>query len=252
VKLSINSIDFDLLNLSEVINKIDSLRNLQKGGRVITPNLHFFSEIRRKTELRDFVNEHECILCDGVPLVWLSRLTKKRIPVRIAGSDFLLEILRYSSEKSLAVSFIGGNERTLQVLKAKIQNDFPGIREIVLTDAHFSESWDIYGEKEFLEKSKNVKPEIFIVGLGFPKQEQVSKLLIELFPNSWFLNIGMGINYLTGDMKRSPVYLQNLGLEWLWRLFNEPKRLFRRYVLEDIPTFIYLLYQTIRSSRDLA
>lgn len=233
----------------QALEHIDLLRQSNLGGRVVTPNMHFFSLIRKTPALLELVNSHELILCDGVPIVWLSKLTNNPIPTRIAGSDFLVEMMNYSSSASLCVAFIGGTSDTHRRIQKRINYEFPGIRRAIFSNANLPHANSIYDEKDFLNTAKILQPDIFFVGLGFPKQEQVSQLLFEIFPRSWFINIGMGINYLSEEMNRCPLIMQRLGLEWIWRLLNEPRRLYRRYILEDLPTFFFLVKNSITRKR---
>ena len=245
MKARIGSIDFSRLEKRQALDYINSSRELHAGGRVITPNMHFFSLIRKNPDLLELVNSHELILCDGVPIVWLSKLARNPIPSRIAGSDFLIEMMNYSSNKKLCVAFVGGRIDTHKRIQERILIEFPGIRHAIYCHAYLPHADSIHDEAEFLEAAGICQPDIFFIGLGFPKQEEISLELFEMFPKSWFLNVGMGIGYLSGEMNRCPSFLQNIGMEWLWRLISEPRRLFRRYILEDLPTFISLLKNTI-------
>ena len=245
MRISLQNVNFSRLTRSQALEKIDSSRRSIVGGRVVTPNMHFFSVMRKYPNLLQMVNSHELILCDGVPLVWLSRLSTQPIPSRISGSDFLLDLMHYSSENALSVAFIGGNSETHQRIRSRIQDEFEGIRDAIFCHAVLPEASAIINEEKFMSAALTLQPDIFIIGLGFPKQENVSDLLSKFFPTAWFMNVGMGINYLSGEMIRCPRIFQSLGMEWLWRLLVEPKRLFRRYFLEDIPTFVYLLQKTL-------
>lgn len=240
MKISLGSIVFNRFSKIQVLDRIHHLRMLNAGGRVITPNLHFYSVVRKNPDLLKLINSHELILCDGVPIVWLSRFTKNPIPSRIAGSDLLLDLMRYSSNEKLCVAFVGGTSVTHELVQKIISREFPQIRKTIFLHANLVEPSSILNEFEFLKDLRVAQPDIFFMGLGFPKQEQVSRLLFELFPKAWFINVGMGIKYLSGEMNRCPSILQHIGLEWTWRLLSEPKRLYRRYICEDVPTFFSL------------
>jgi N-acetylglucosaminyldiphosphoundecaprenol N-acetyl-beta-D-mannosaminyltransferase len=92
---------------------------------------------------------------------------------------------------------------------------------------------------------RDAAPDIVYVGLGFPKQERLIVALRARLPHTWFVSCGISFSFLAGDIQRAPVMIQRLGLEWLHRLFQEPKRLFRRYLLQGIPFLFELLWSAL-------
>lgn len=251
MKIDFENIHFNRLTKLQVIDLIHAARMNETGGRLVTPNLHFYSLAIKNPILFEFINSHDVILCDGVPLVWLSKLSENPIPCRIAGSDLIIDLLAYASSQRLSLAFIGGTNVTNRVVLEIIKCDYPGIKQTSFFDGYLQSALAIKDELELLKELKMTQPDIFIVGLGFPKQEEVSQLLSEYFPKAWFINIGMGMKYLSGEMYRCPTLLQRVGLEWMWRLLSEPTRLFQRYIREDIPTCFLLFTRLIVQRRGL-
>jgi N-acetylglucosaminyldiphosphoundecaprenol N-acetyl-beta-D-mannosaminyltransferase len=246
-RLKIGTISFDALDTVQLLDKVLSCIRLGKGGRIVTPNLHFYYMTNKCPDLIELIDAHELVLCDSQILLNISRAFKLGIPAKLAGSDLLETFLILANNEQLQIAFIGGHERYTQQISQVIQRDFPKIPKVVMLTQRFQDTPNHIEKTEIIAALKSTKPTLVFVGLGFPKQERWSAELAKEMPSSWFLNFGMALNYFQGSFRRSPQILQRLGFEWLWRLVSEPKRLARRYLLEDGPQLVRLLFSIMRS-----
>ena len=211
------------------------------GGWVITPNLDQLRQFKQKPDLHRLYDQARLIVADGKPLVWASRIQGTPLPERVAGSSMIITLSKAAAENGLSVYLLGGNEGAAEGAGKKLQEQFPGLNIV----GHYMPQFGFEKnpvEMEFMKQDLlNKKPDIIFVGLGFPKQEILIEQLKPLLPAAWFLGIGISFSFITGEVKRAPGTMQNLGLEWMHRMWQEPSRLFGRYIRHGIP-FAFRLF----------
>jgi N-acetylglucosaminyldiphosphoundecaprenol N-acetyl-beta-D-mannosaminyltransferase len=212
----------------------------------------------RHPELLHILRQADLVTADGMPLVWLSKILGTPLPERVAGADLVPKLAKASAERGLSLYFLGGRgdvaAQAAEVLIAK----YPGVR-IAGIDAPFvhtqgAELADFESrDQPVLEKINEVDPDILLIGFGNPKQE------------IWFdrnrgriragVSIGIGgtFEFITGRVSRAPVWMQQSGLEWLYRMMQEPRRLLKRYFiglfkfgLLALPSILYIFYTRVR------
>jgi N-acetylglucosaminyldiphosphoundecaprenol N-acetyl-beta-D-mannosaminyltransferase len=180
-------------------------------------------------------------LVDGMPLVWASRLQGTPLPGRVAGSDLVYSLSRAMAEHGRSVYLLGGEPGTASAAAGELQRQYP---ELIVagTDcpAHGFESDD---QQMHLLKERLVsaKPDMVFVALGSPKQEFLIQKLMPLLPSTWWIGIGISFSFVCGHVRRAPTWMQRIGLEWIHRLCQEPRRLAKRYLLHGLPFFLRLI-----------
>ncbi len=213
------------------------LRNLDNGvgGTVVTPNLDILRRCRRDLQFATLVSESDLVVADGMPLVWASRLQGTPLPERVAGSDLISSLSIAAAKRGRSIFLLGGDPGAAAGAAEILRQRAPGLN---VTGTYVPP----YGfETKTEEMSKLIvalteaKPDIIWVALGSPKQEILINRIRPMLPESWWLGVGISFSFLTGEVKRAPRWLQVIGLEWLHRVFQEPKRLFRRYFVDGIP-----------------
>lgn len=198
---------------------------------LVTANSDFAARADRDPELKRIVFHADRILCDGQPLVWFSRLFKCPIPERVAGSDLVFPLLQKCAENGKRVYFMGTSEKNLERLTRKLRERLPNL----VISGSFAppvgaiEEWD---NARIVAKIRAARPQLLLVALGCPKQEK----WIDRFarPAGIPLSIGVGasLDFITGAQVRAPRWIRKIGFEWLWRLLNDPRRLFQRYLVD--------------------
>jgi len=212
-----------------------------RGGTVVTPNLHIMRLIRRDPEAAELINAADLRTADGMPLIWASWLQGTPLPQRVAGSNLIYSLTRAAAERGLSVYFLGGNpgtaERTAELLSARD----PGLRVAGHQCPPVGFDRDPEALARVCEAVRDAQPDIVYVGLGCPKQERLMARLGEDLPRSWRLGVGYSFSFVAGESRRAPRLLQKMGLEWVHRLAQEPRRLGRRYLIEGPPAAFVLL-----------
>ncbi|MCC7147549.1 MAG: WecB/TagA/CpsF family glycosyltransferase [Phycisphaeraceae bacterium] len=212
-----------------------------RGGWVITPNLDILRRYVQDAEFRALADEADLRVADGMPLVWASRLQRTPLPERVAGSSMIFTLSAAAAQRNRSVFLLGGAPGTAQAAAEELRRRWPSLK-VAGTYCPPMGFEDNPAEMENLTAAViSARPDIVFVGLGAPKQERLIKKLRTLLPGAWWLGIGVSFSFVTGDVKRAPRWLQKIGLEWVHRLCQEPRRLARRYLIDGLPFAMRLL-----------
>jgi N-acetylglucosaminyldiphosphoundecaprenol N-acetyl-beta-D-mannosaminyltransferase len=191
--------------------------------------------------VRPAYRKADLVLADGTPLVWASRIQGTPLPERVAGSDLIWTISRRAAELSRSVFLLGGAPGVAPVAAERLVERFPKLRLVGYHCPPFGFLEARSHMRMLSEEVHRASPDVVFVGLPSPTAEQVIQRLQPLLPNAWFLGLGVSLSFVSGDVRRAPVWTQHLGLEWLWRLGQEPQRLARRYLVDGLPFAVSLL-----------
>lgn len=232
---------FDALTEREAIARILDELDRGRGGSVVTPNVDHLRRCVRDPEYRALVAAADLVVADGMPIVWASRIAGEVLPERVAGSSLVLTLSRTAAERGRSVYLLGGDEGVAEGAARVFASRFPSLRIAGWWYPPFGFESDP-GELARMERAlAAAAPDIVFVGLGSPRQERLIGRLRPLVPRAWWLGVGISFSFVTGDVPRAPRWMQRAGLEWFHRLASEPRRLFRRYVIDGIPFAVRLL-----------
>lgn len=207
-------------------------RFAEEGGPslVVTPNVDHVVQLRRDPRLRAAYRSARLRVCDGAPLVWLARLCGQPVPERVAGADLFVDVCGEAARRELKVFVVGGAPDVLARGMAAMQRRFPDLQ----LDGH-SPPMRFEGTEHDAEAQRRLAaadPDIVMVCLGAPRAEIWAAQQQQRHP-AVYLCVGAAIDFAAGARSRAPERLQRLGLEWLYRLAQEPGRLWRRYLVQD-------------------
>jgi eukaryotic-like serine/threonine-protein kinase len=231
------------INLLKFKNTIEIIhRTIQSRGRVflLPMNIHILTEVSKNPEIQQYYDGNKNIVfADGVPLVLFSKLTKHKIPERISGTRLVDTILRSFKDSYL----IGSDKITLRTLREKY-NSINADAIVGYTSPPHKENWGNKTNTNIIHSINATGSKIVLVGVGPLKQEQwIFNYGLKTKANI-FIAVGSAFDILAGKYPRAPVWAQTIGLEWIWRILLEPKRLTGRYAA-DIYEFIKLLFRTL-------
>jgi N-acetylglucosaminyldiphosphoundecaprenol N-acetyl-beta-D-mannosaminyltransferase len=212
------------------------------GGFAITPNIDILRQLRKPAN-RDLAPSASLVLADGMPVVWASRLAGRPLPARVAGSALIFSLSVAAAQAGLSIFLLGGVEGAAQRAAGRLSDH--GATVVGWNCPPFGFERDPAQLALIVDALVEAKPHIVFVGLGFPKQERLILRLREQFPAVWFIGCGGSIAFAAGDIERAPSRLQKLGLEWVHRLAMEPRRLARRYLVDDVPYAVGLLSRAV-------
>lgn len=243
-KIRFGRIHADFLTMEEALDRIASLALSRKGGYVVTPNVDHIVMAERDDRLREAYAESSLSLADGKPLLWMSRLAGHPLPEKVSGSDLVKPLLRRAEREGLTVYFLGSapgvGKRAAEILLAEM----PALKIVGVDAPEKGFDSDERVESEIFGKMAAADPDIALIALGAPKQELLMRRWKERGCRTVMLGIGASLDFIAGAVRRSPRWMSNLGLEWLYRLSQDPKRLAYRYLVRDagiIPVFARMM-----------
>lgn len=234
-------IPFDAVSEAETCQRMLDALQAGRGGQLVTANLDFLRRCRSDAEFAELVRQAELVVADGMPLVWASRLQGTPLPERVTGSSLSILLAGHLAQTPHTLFLLGGNPGVADQAAAMLQDRFPGL-QIAGTDCP---PWGFENDPCELERIGDLlratQPSVIYVALGSPKQERLIARFRHELPGSWWIGVGISLSFITGEVSRAPVWVQRLGLEWLHRLWQEPRRLARRYLLDGLPFALHLL-----------
>lgn len=216
-----------------------SERVIQSGrrGYVCATDVHTIIEAQSDPRLRHVLNRAILTTPDGMPLVWIGRLLGYANIDRVYGPDYMLEMCRVSAARGYRNFLFGGKSGVVDDLKVALERRFPGL-SVVGTYTPPFRPLNPHEEDELIEMVDRVRPDIFWVGLGSPKQDLFMAQYAEKLNTKLMVGVGAAFDFHVGAVKEAPEWIKRSGLQWAHRLFHEPERLWRRY-FTCIPAFIW-------------
>lgn len=228
------------------ITRDDLLRKLTKGV-LITPNIDHLVKLQKDEDFYKVYQQAEWVVCDSKILYLMSKLLKEPLPEAIPGSSFFTTFYEYHKDNPNCKIFLLGAAEGIAE-KARQNINMKVGREIVV-GAHSPSYGFEKNEKEceeLIDIVNNSGANVVLVGVGAPKQEKWIMKYKERMPNvDIWMALGATIDFEAGTLKRAPLIWQKCGMEWLYRCIKEPKRLFKRYFVDDMKFFYYFTKQLL-------
>jgi len=235
-------------NYSSFVSHIVTLANQKESANVCVANVHMFIEAYKDEKFKNIINEASMVTPDGKPLTWVLNYVYGIRQDRVAGMDLLPDLLQQMMLKQLPAFFYGGTPALLEKTEHYLRYAFPDLPIAGMYSPPFRPATPEEEEK-LVQKINSSGAAVVLVILGCPKQEKWMASMKGRI-NAVMIGVGGALPVMVGMQKRAPAWLQNLGLEWLFRLMQEPRRLFRRYVITN-SFFIYLFFKKIFINRAL-
>lgn len=211
----------------------------EQGLVVAVGNVHTVMSARRSEELARALGHADMVTPDGMPLVWAQRALGIRAPERVDG----LRLFTCTVEAGLATGarhyFYGSSRETLELMEARLRESYPGLQIAGMTSPPFR-ALTPEEEAGHTHAIQSSHPSVVWVGLGMPKQELWMNAVHGRLPGIAIVGVGAVYDWVAGTMRKAPRWMQNAGLEWLFRLGQEPRRLWRRYAWNN-PAFLVLV-----------
>ncbi|MFQ5590090.1 MAG: WecB/TagA/CpsF family glycosyltransferase [Phycisphaerae bacterium] len=225
------------------------LLDLARGDRpayVVTANVDHLVRFSRCAQVRDLYTQADLVLADGMPLVWASRLLNVPLPERVSGSDLFPRLCAEAAEHCLSVFLLGGAPGTAKQAVNAMTRRHPKLRVVGTYCPDYGFEHDAVESARVIDVIREAEPDILFVGLGSPKQERW--ILANRDACGARLNIGVGISFsfVCGAVTRAPRWMRSSGLEWLHRLVQEPGRLWKRYLVQDLSFFPLVARELLR------
>lgn len=235
-KVRFGRIHADEIGFAEAIDEIVRLAR-GKGGTVVTPNVDHVVLAEDDDALVAAYRDASLSLVDGKPLVWLSRLMGLPLPAKISGSDLAVPLLARAAAEGLPVFFLGAQEGVGRRAADLMRLRFPHLQVagVLSPPLHFEK--DVVENLKVTATIKASGAAIVLVALGAPKQELWMHRVRDDLAPAVLLGVGGTLDFLAGKVRRAPRVVSEIGLEWAWRLLQEPRRMAHRYLVRDRAIF---------------
>jgi N-acetylglucosaminyldiphosphoundecaprenol N-acetyl-beta-D-mannosaminyltransferase len=232
-------VGISLINMGLALDRLNRWIQGHERQYVSVCNVHSLMESRRDDKLRRIVNAAGMTTPDGMPLVWLSRMAGHRYVSRVYGPDLMLAEMAASVPAGHSHFFFGGRDGVADRLADTMRNRFPGVRIAGTMTPALGTAAELCNS-ETASRINGVKPDIVWVGVSSPKQEYWMACMRPLLEAPVLIGVGAAFDFHTGTVRQAPRWMQRSGIEWLFRLVQEPRRLWRRYLVDN-PWFLFEL-----------
>lgn len=228
-RISFLNIQVDNITMTEAVCSIDKLIQQKKQAYVVTPNIDHIVMIEKDPYFKEVYENASLILTDGQPLIWISKLKKKPIKEKVSGSDLFPHVCEMAAKQGYSLYILGAAEGVAKKAAQNLVNRYEGLR----IAGTYSPSYGFESKPEEIEyiiqQIAALKPDILAVSLGSPKGEKFIYRYREKLNVPVSMSIGAAVDFEAGNVKRAPKWMSRCGLEWLYRMMKEPKRLAKRY-----------------------
>lgn len=228
-------IGIDNLNNDEAVEAVRRLLDAGKGQHyVVTPNVDHVVRLESDAAFRQAYAGASLVLPDGMPVVWASRVLGKPLKDRVTGADLLPRACAMAARDGRSIFLLGGREGVGELAARNLAEKYPGLRIAGVYSPPLGFERDAAENRRIAAIVNRARPDILVLGLGAPKQELWIAAHRKSLDFGVALCVGAAIDFAAGTVSRAPRVLRNTGFEWAWRLVREPRRLWKRYLVDDM------------------
>ena len=225
----VNNVDMD-----EAVSAIENMIDSEKKSYVVAINVDVVMKIENDEYLKKVVDEADMVLVDGKPLIWISKMHGNPVKAKISGSDLVPLLCEVADEKGYKIFILGGADGIAKRAAKRLKHKLPKI-QIVGT---YAPPYGFENDEKELAKINTMiseeHPDLLITCFGCPKQEKWIYDNIDKYDAKVSICAGATVDFLAGNVKRAPRWMSEHGLEWFYRFLQEPKRMFKRYFIDDV------------------
>jgi N-acetylglucosaminyldiphosphoundecaprenol N-acetyl-beta-D-mannosaminyltransferase len=238
-KVELGGAYVDRVNVAGAMERIERFLEDGRSHQVVTVNTDFLRLAERDASFRRVINAADLAVADGMPLVWLSKMKGEAIPERVTGVELVYESCKLAVRTGKSIFLLGAAPGVAARAAERLQALYPGIR-IAGTYSPAYGPMSAGEEDRIVEMVREAAPGFLFVALGAPRQDLWLRRNLHRLGVPVCMGVGCVLDLLAGTVNRAPVWMQRAGLEWAFRLGQEPSRLWRRYIVDDLPTFARL------------
>jgi N-acetylglucosaminyldiphosphoundecaprenol N-acetyl-beta-D-mannosaminyltransferase len=235
--------EFAAVTLADAVDWAHDWIQSGQRGYICTVNVAILMMMRSDPRLQRFVDRAALVVVDGQPLVWASHLQRDPLPERVTGVGLVDELSALAAREGFGVYFLGARRAVIEAAAKRLLDRYPGLEVCGIADGYFEATEAPLRAQAIRESGAK----ILIVGMGVPRQEeflagQWDELGIQLA-----VPVGGSFEVIAGKARRAPIFLQRIGMEWSFRLAQEPRRLWKRYLITNTQFIFHLLRSALRS-----
>ena len=243
-KVVLFGVPIDNLTLGETLDRIEEM--IQNGAthQHVVVNVDKIVKLQADPELRKAILSCDLISADGQPIIWASRILQEPIKERVTGVDLFGSLVERCGERGYRPYFLGARQEIVERMASILRAEHPNLQIAGWRNGY----WKPEEEQEVVADIRQAKPEILFVAMSSPKKELFLATWKQELSVPFVMGVGGTFDVVAGRVKRAPRWMQKWGLEWLFRLAQEPRRMWRRYLVEDM-AFFRLVWREWRARR---
>jgi N-acetylglucosaminyldiphosphoundecaprenol N-acetyl-beta-D-mannosaminyltransferase len=239
-RVNILGVGLSVLSLKTALDEIASAIREHRKGYICVTGVHGVIEAQADENFRRILNNAFLCTPDGMPMVWMGKIHGHSEMRRVYGPDLMLDVCKWSETSGAKHFFYGGADGVADLLGKKLKEKFPNL-QIVGTFTPPFRALNTDEEKRFAETIRDARPDILWVGLSTPKQEKFMSEFLPKLDATLMIGVGAAFDFHSGRVKQAPIWMQRRGLEWFYRLCQEPRRLAKRY-FKNNPLFVLKIF----------
>jgi len=238
-KANVLGVGIDAVNMPQALSRIARYLKEQQKGYVCLAGVHGVMEAQRDPDVARILGGSALTAPDGMPTVWVGRHQGHRQMERVTGPDLMIEMFKRKEFRNYTHFLFGGKEGIAEELRESLRARFPHTKIVGTYTPPFG-PMPLVQETEFIEKIRQLRPDIIWVGISTPKQERFMERFLPLLDTTLMFGVGAAFDFHTGRITDCAEWIKVCGLQWLHRLLQDPKHLWRRY-LRNNPAFVYAM-----------
>ncbi len=243
-KSFISGVRLDKVSMEQTLECCDQFIRTRIPHQIVVVNVAKLVKAKTDQFLRQIINEADLVGADGVPLVWLSRILRDPIPGRVNGTDLMEKLVERAAEKGYSIYFLGAKPEVVRKVITVYKRKYPLLKIAGYHDGYFRPE----EEAEVAEEICSSGADILFLAFGSPKKEKFVRSYLYRMNVPVVHGVGGSFDVVAGVTKRAPVWMQNSGLEWFYRLLQEPDRMWKRYLFTNAEFFLLVLLELFRRS----
>ncbi|WP_426208203.1 WecB/TagA/CpsF family glycosyltransferase [Massilia sp. TWP1-3-3] len=225
----------DNLSMEETLHRVDGFIRAGTPHQHVVVNVDKLVKASRAPELRRIINDCDLVSADGMPVVWAARLLGKPFKERVAGIDLFEALMERAAERGWRVFLLGAREEVVARVRALYEQKYRGL----VIAGHRNGYWSAAEEINVVEQVAASRADLLFVAISSPKKEQFLGQYQARMQVPFAMGVGGSFDVAAGLVRRAPRWMQRAGLEWFYRFLQEPRRMFRRYFIDDV-AFLWL------------
>lgn len=244
--IDVLGVRIDAVTMAQAARAFEQMIESRHPHLVFNVNVDICMQARRDADLASILRAADLVLVDGTPMMWAARLLGTPLPERVSGSDFLPRFCQVAAGAGYRLFLLGASPGVAQRASEVLEGRFPNLHVVGTYSPPYGFECDDRENGRIVEHVRRASPDVLFAAFGVPKDQKWLYRFRDDLGVPVSMGVGSSLDYLAGRLRRAPRWMQPLGLEWLYRLAQEPRRLWRRYLLNDPPFFYHLMREMLR------
>lgn len=245
MRITLLGCSVDNLSMEETLQCIGGFIRSGKPHQHVVINVDKLIKVHRDPNLRKIIEQCDLINVDSQPIMWASRLLGQPLKARITGIDLMEELMKLAAQRGYRPYFLGARASVVERVVRHYQEHYPTLSIAGYRDGY----WDPCEEERMVQAIKEVRPDILFVAISSPKKEIFIRKYLYTIGVPFVMGVGGSFDVIAGVTSRAPHWVQHAGLEWFWRFLQEPRRMWKRYFVDDIVFVKLVLRELLKRGR---